>query len=174
MESNQIVQDFLSRVSDPKDKVVLGAFNLTPREMELFLAALNALPEDSLAIPGLREIVKKIELSGNYVQLLKKKKLFSSGPNFGEWQITETAIKKMASFLKNEPTSAEPKAGNRKKTRDKKKSVKRETKLKFDIGKMSISQISQRLAEIEEQMQTLSNERDEIRSQVKKQLTSIK
>lgn len=165
---NKTVQDFLSRVSDPKEQSVLDALGLAPRQMELFLAVLNALPEDSLIIPDMAKITKDVGVSSPYIQELKKKKLICRGPKRGEWLVTERAIKKMDSFLKNEPFSDAP-------TPDKKTGVRTKVKAKkYDISQMSLADIRKRLEEINEEIQSLEKERSSMKIQIRDQLALLK
>lgn len=157
--SSSIVWSFLAKVSSAEDEKALEAFNLAPSEMELFLAALNALPSESIKIPNLNKIAAKLKIIP-HIQTLKKKRLVERGENRGDWNITSEALKKMKTFLKMEDAAPSEETPN-------------EDNTKYDISGMTISQIRERLAQIAANMQELKEEETAIKSQLKKQLSVL-
>jgi hypothetical protein len=173
----QVVVDFLAVVRDPSEEKLLRAFRLTRHQMDVFLAALNALPDDSLVIPDLNGIVKTLGLGLFYIQNLKKKGYFKAGSGRGEWVMTDKAMDTLASFLEGKSSDVPPKVeGKTDKTEKKgRKRTKKvvEKKVAPDFGGMSVSQIMDRLKEIDDLVDTLEKEKETIQEWLREQLTLL-
>jgi hypothetical protein len=176
VETAKTVGNFLSGVRNAKDERAIKTLKITSRELELFLGALNALPENSLDIPDLNGIAEKMGISSPYIFKLKKRKLIKHGKKRGEYVITDFAVKKMEKYLSNEPESEAPAADGGKKTRKSRKpsTKRRAVKSNLDFEKMTIGQIRSRISEIDSSLASLGKERSELVAAVKDQLGSIK
>ncbi len=181
MDHSEIVERFIVKVSNPKDKETRKNLGLSARELELFLTALNALENpssESLGIPHLNRIAQKLEISTQYIQLLKKKGYITQGSKLGEWNVTDKAIVRMDSFLKNElrgPLSKKVKKTRKqkpskkvpaKKYKKKKRTKKVSRKTSFDFKNMKVGEVEQYLDQIDMKIQALSEERDALKKKL--------
>jgi hypothetical protein len=186
----QQVAAFLEKITDTSDKRVLRALGLAHRELEVFVAALSALTEESgVTIPNLNGIIKVIGLKSPYIQNLKKKGFITAGLKRGEWKFTERAEKKVAWFLgqkldgktpeaekPRKEGSARKKAGRKAKPPRKSATqrAKRQYAVDADLDKMSVSDILTWLTQTESEIKSLEERRTRIKTWAKDKLSSLK
>ena len=175
MSSAEILSAFQDRF-DPKDKAARKLLGLGGEKLaEFFQAAVHAVDSETLTIPDLNKLGKKLMKTPSVsISEMKKRKLVASGKKRGEWSISKTAIGLMEAFLKGEKAAnteedSPARGKNKKKTRAKRitKKLRRSGRQstrgpKPSIDSMTFGQIDDRLEEIASQIDALIEERTAI------------
>jgi hypothetical protein len=90
---------FLKRVLSSEDPQALSTLDLTVRELEVVIAAMNTLGEETLEINNLNQVVRKARLAPHFISALKGKKVVERGDNKGLWIFTKSFMKRVEDFL---------------------------------------------------------------------------